>query len=123
MSNEPTPGHARLVSVDELARIVEAALAGNGFSPSNAQILASVIVAAERDGSKSHGLWRIKGYLAEVAGGWSNGAASPVVDDKTQGIIRVDACNGYCQPAYHAARALLLDKASRNGIAALAIHN
>jgi delta1-piperideine-2-carboxylate reductase len=114
---------AKRVSVEELSGLVEAALAGNGFSPSNARVLADVIVAAERDGSKSHGLFRVKGYLAEVAGGWADGAARPVVEDKAAGIVRVDACNGYCQPAYRAARALLLRKAHAHGIAALAIHN
>src|SRR5204863_9180858 len=79
--------------------------------------------AAERDGSKSHGLFRVKGYLAEVASGWADGTARPVVEDSAAGIVRVDACNGYCQPAYHAARASLLHKARTHGIAALAIHN
>ena len=123
MSSEHLAKPLNLVSIEGLSRLVEAVLAGNGFSPSNARVLANVIVAAERDGSRSHGLFRVKGYLAEVAGGWSDGTADPVVEDKAAGIIRVDARNGYCQPAYFAARGLLLHKAHTHGIAALAIHN
>jgi|RhiMethySRZTD1v2_1073278.scaffolds.fasta_scaffold02127_9 delta1-piperideine-2-carboxylate reductase len=111
------------ISVEALMRIVEAVLAANGFSQPNACVLAGIIVAAERDGSKSHGLFRLKGYLAEVAGGWADGAATPVVEDKADCVIRVDARNGYCQPAYRASRDLLVAKTRKHGLAALSIRN
>jgi delta1-piperideine-2-carboxylate reductase len=46
-----------------------------------------------------------------------------VVEDVASGYVRVDARNGFAQPALAAARELLLEKARSAGIAVLAIHN
>ena len=112
-----------LLEVDELTALVERVLAANGFSPPNARVIAEVVVAAEHDGSRSHGLFRVPGYLADVANGWADGRATPLVADAAPGVIVVDAGNGYCQPAYRAARDLFIEKTRVQGIAALAIRN
>ncbi|MDP0995662.1 Ldh family oxidoreductase, partial [Klebsiella pneumoniae] len=52
-----------------------------------------------------------------------NGRAVPQVTDVASGFVRVDAGNGFAQPALDAARALLVEKARSAGIALLAIHN
>ena len=46
-----------------------------------------------------------------------------MVEDVASGFVRVDAANGFAQPALAAARALLVEKARSAGIAVLAIRN
>lgn len=102
-----------------LARIFER----HGTSAEVAAVLAHNCASAERDGSHSHGVFRIPGYLSTLASGWVDGHAIPRVQDRAPGYLAVDACNGFAQPAYMAAYDTLAAKARANGIALLAIHN
>ncbi|HCL85313.1 MAG TPA: lactate dehydrogenase [Comamonadaceae bacterium] len=104
---------------DTLARIFER----HGTSPEVAALLADNCASAERDGAHSHGVFRIPGYLSTLASGWVDGRAVPQMQDAAPGFIAVDARNGFAQPAYAAARELLVAKARANGIALLAIRN
>ncbi|WP_313316037.1 Ldh family oxidoreductase [Pulveribacter sp.] len=104
---------------DTLSRIFER----HGTSPEVAALLADNCASAERDGAHSHGVFRIPGYLSTLASGWVDGRAVPQVQDVAPGFIAVDARNGFAQPAYAAARELLVAKARANGIALLAIRN
>lgn len=110
-------GHADLVAL--LRRIFER----HGVAADTADILARNCAAAERDGAASHGIFRIAGYLASLASGWVDGRAVPVLHDVAPGFIRVDAGNGFAQPALALASDLLVAKARRNGVALLAIRN
>ncbi|HCT06399.1 Ldh family oxidoreductase [Pseudomonas sp. P7548] len=116
-SSSATIGFAKLVA------LLHAIFVRHGTSPEVAAILAHNCASAERDGAHSHGIFRIPGYLSTLASGWVNGKAVPVVTDVASGFVRVDAGNGFAQPALEAARALLVEKARSAGIALLAIHN
>ncbi len=111
------------IGFNDLVGLLHAIFVKHGTSPEVASILARNCASAERDGAHSHGIFRIPGYLSTLASGWVDGKATPVVTDVASGFVRVDACNGFAQPALEAARALLVDKASSAGIALLAIHN
>lgn len=104
---------------DLLARIFER----HGTSPRVAAILADNCASAQRDGSDSHGVFRIPGYLSSLASGWVNGQAEPAVEDVGPSFVRVDAAGGFAQPALDAARDLLMEKARASGMALLAIRN
>jgi len=104
---------------DTLQRIFER----HGASPNVAHILADNCASAERDGSHSHGIFRIPGYLSTIASGWVNARAVPQVEDVAPSYVAVDAAGGYTQPAWQAGYTLLRDKARANGIALLAIRN
>ena len=108
---------------DALEDLVARVFAANGMSPGNARIVAAVVAAAERDGARSHGLFRIPGYIGTLRSGWVNGQSVPRVSDAAPATITTDADNGYAQVALAASRSLLLEKAKRNGIALLAIRN
>jgi len=108
---------------EALEDLVARVLAANGMSAENARIVASVVAAAERDGARSHGLFRIPGYIGTLRSGWVNGRSVPKVEDAAAGVVATDADNGYSQIALAASRALLLEKVRRNGIALLAIRN
>ena len=111
-----------VVSIVEAEAAVARVLVANGFSAGNAAILARNCIAAERDGSRSHGLFRLAHYVSTARSGYVDGAAVPVVNDVAPGFLRVDAANGFAQIAIDAARGLLIEKVRRQGIAILAIH-
>jgi delta1-piperideine-2-carboxylate reductase len=111
------------VSVDELTVLVVDVLVRHGVSPGNARPVADSIVACERDGTASHGLLRLPGYVATLKSGWVDGRAIPVVADAAPGLVATGAANGFAQPALRASAPLLRDKARRQGIAAVAIRD
>jgi delta1-piperideine-2-carboxylate reductase len=114
---------SQTVSIGELTDIVCRILVRHGVRLDNAAPVAETVVAAERDGSASHGLLRLPGYIATLQSGWVDGNAMPVVADATPGLVATDAANGFAQPALRASAPLLRDKARSQGIAALAIRD
>lgn len=115
--------HQTRISFAELSALLARIFERHGTSPEVAAILADNCASAQRDGSDSHGIFRIPGYVSTLASGWVNGKAVPEVTDAAPGFISVDAKNGFAQPALAAAKVLLVNKARANGIALLAIHN
>jgi len=87
------------IPVTELQSLVEQVLVRHGVTAVRAPLLAATIVAAERDGSRSHGLQRLAGYLSSLLSGWVDGAAEPVVYEAGAGVLKVDARNGFAQVA------------------------
>ena len=111
------------LTLGELTALLQQIFERHGTSAAVAQVLADNCARAQRDGSYSHGVFRIPGYLSSLASHWVDGQAVPVVEDVASGFIRVDAANGFAQPALAAARGLLVEKARSAGIAVLAIRN
>src|SRR5215210_7888350 len=111
------------VSVGELTDLVVQVFLRHGVSTENAGPVAETIVAAERDGSLSHGLLRLPGYVATLKSGWVDGRAMPFVVDAAPGLVATNAANGFAQPALSASAPLLRDKARSQGIAAAAIRD
>jgi len=54
----------------------------NGCDDSNATALSDIISRAERDGSHSHGLFRVPGYVKALRSGKVNGKAKPEITKK-----------------------------------------
>ncbi|MBF7140899.1 MULTISPECIES: Ldh family oxidoreductase [Pseudomonas] len=115
--------HEQTLSYSELESLLATIFRKHGASPAVAAVLAANCAGAQRDGAESHGVFRMAGYLSTLASGWVNPAAVPVVEDVAPGVVAVDACNGFAQPALAAARSLLTHKARSAGIAVLAIRN
>lgn len=111
------------LSLSDLRNLVIRSFVRHGMSPNNAAAVTEAVVAAERDGSHSHGLFRLPGYISTLRSGWVDGNAVPIVEDAAPGIVTVDGANGFAQPALAAARPLLARKAREQGIALLAIRN
>ena len=111
------------LSFPALVQLLETIFLGHGCRADVARCLAENCASAERDGAHSHGVFRIPGYVSTLASGWVNGQAQPRVEDVAAAFVRVDADNGFAQPALAAARELLVHKAREAGIAVLAIRN
>ena len=111
------------LSLSDLTALLTRIFERHGCSPEVAAILAANCASAQRDGADSHGVFRMPGYVSTLKSGWVDGRAVPQVQDVAPGFVRVDARNGFAQPALAAARPLLLEKVRRNGIALLAIRD
>ncbi|MEY4680935.1 MAG: (2R)-3-sulfolactate dehydrogenase [Pseudomonadota bacterium] len=110
-------------SVAEVHRVVAAALVRAGCDGANADAVAAVVAAAERDGCASHGVFRLAGYLAALRSGKVDGAARPSVARIAPGVLRVDARSGFAPLAIGAAREALAPLAREQGLAAAAVVN
>lgn len=118
------PGLCRMtMTYTELVALLETIFLRHGVRAEVATILAENCAMCERDGAHSHGIFRMKGYVDSLKTGWVDGGALPVVEDVAPGFCRVDAQNGFAQPALALARDSAIAKARANGIAVLAIRN
>jgi LDH2 family malate/lactate/ureidoglycolate dehydrogenase len=95
----------------------------HGVSPDQARPIAATVTAAERDDCKSHGLFRVPGYIRSVRSGKVTPDAVPVVADLAPGVIQVDGRNGFAPRALEVGREPLAARARSQGIAALAVTN
>src|SRR5699024_1493064 len=68
------------IGFDELVTAIESKLTAAGASPTTARVLANNCAACERDGTLSHGVFRVAGYLDSLERGWANGTAEASVD-------------------------------------------
>ena len=57
------------LTLGEIHELATRCLGANGCDEENAAALANTITAAERDGSHSHGLFRLPGYVASLRSG------------------------------------------------------
>lgn len=115
----------QMVQLDlaQARRLVESCLRHAGLAEGHVRTVADAIVAGERDGCASHGLYRTLGCVHSVRSGKVVADAVPVVHDQAPGIVRVDAAGGYSLLALEAGMPSLIDKARHNGVAALAINH
>jgi delta1-piperideine-2-carboxylate reductase len=91
------------LSLDEIYDLAKRTLLANGCDGENANILADTIMRAERDGSLSHGLFRLPAYVSALKSKKVNGKARPEIQT--------------------IAPSILIDLAKKTGVAVLAITN
>ncbi len=111
------------LTFDALVALLRKVFVRHGCSENVAAIIAANMAMAERDGARSHGIFRVPGYLASLRSFWVDGRAVPTIEDVAPGLLRVDAHNGFCQPALAAGSDFLVKKTQENGIALLAIRD
>ncbi|RMC29811.1 Ldh family oxidoreductase [Paracoccus alkanivorans] len=105
----------------DLAFLLARIFRRNGCSERTATVLAANCASAEAAGSLSHGIFRIDGYVSTLRSGWVDGAAEPQIEAPAPGYLRVDARNGFAQPAFLQAREDFVARIRANGIAFMAI--
>lgn len=109
------------MSLEEIRALATRAFTANGCDAANTDALVRTVVAAERDGSLSHGLFRVPGYVASLRSSKVNGRASPSVSHKTPAVLTVHGANGYTPLSIERGVPLLADAASELGIAVMSI--
>ena len=81
-------------------------------------------VAGERDGCKSHGIYRIEGALRTIKAGKVRPDALPrILPSDGSAIVRVDADGGFANAAFELGVPALVKLSERYGIASLVINN
>jgi delta1-piperideine-2-carboxylate reductase len=111
-----------LIAIDVLTGLVRDAFLNQGVSPGNAAIMAETVVFAERDGAAGHGLFRLPGYVSTLKSGWVDGTAEPQLElAQRASVVRVDARNGFAQPALRKSAEAAMSVAVETGVAIISI--
>lgn len=98
-------------------------LVAHGASDDNATTVSEHLVQSDRFGLPSHGLIRVRQYLAEIAAGQLMPAAIPTVEARDDTMRWVDGHFGFGQVAGMAAAAEAEVVAERHGCAVVAVRN
>ena len=111
------------LSLDEIFALAKKTLLANGCDLETATILADLIMKAERDGSLSHGLFRLPAYVSGLKSGKINGKARPDVKKISPSVIKVFGNNCLAPMVLNKGIPELVKAAKENGVAVLAITN
>lgn len=109
------------ISLNDIYQLAYDCLTQAGANQANADAVANTIMCAERDGSISHGLFRIPGYVATLNSGKVNGNADPQPEQVTPALVRCHGQNGHAPLAIARSIDMLAQSAKTCGIAALNI--
>ncbi len=99
------------------------ALSAHGCDHFNADSVATTVSHAERDGSVSHGLFRIPGYVASLKSKKVNGASRPSNTYLTQNAIRVEGDYGFAPVGIKVGLPELIKTTNKHGVGVLTITN
>ena len=111
------------LTLDEIFDLAKKTLLANGCDDETASILADLIMKAERDGSLSHGLFRLPAYIAGLKSGKINGKARPEIKKISPSVIKVLGNNCLAPMVLNKSIPELIKAAKENGVAVLAINN
>ena len=111
------------LTLNEILELAKKTLLANGCDEENASILADTIMRAERDGSVSHGLFRLPAYVAGLKSKKINGKARPELKNVAPSIIKVLGNNAVAPMVLSLGLPAVIDLAKKNGVAILAIKN
>ena len=111
------------MTLDAVRTLARTVLLGSGLSRPHAEAVAETMVAGERDGCASHGIYRLLVAANSIAKGVVAVDADPVVSEPAPALVRVDGGGGFAQLAFERGRVRLEEKARGYGIAALALTN
>lgn len=111
------------MTLDEIHSFAVDALAARGCSRAQADAIATTVTAAERDGARSHGLFRIPFYIRAIEGSGAVPDAEPRVTDLAPGVVQVDGGLGFAPLALQTGAEPLAERARSQGVAALALTN
>ncbi len=111
------------LTLDEIFDLAKKTLLANGCDDETASILADLIMKAERDGSLSHGLFRLPAYITGLKSGKINGKARPEIKKISPSVIKVLGNNCLAPVVLKKGIPELVKVAKENGVAVLAINN
>ena len=88
------------LTLHEICALAHEALLNAGANTEHADAVADVVTRAERDGSHSHGLFRIPGYVASLRSGKVKGDADPTLSKRSPVVLHCDGDLGYAPLAH-----------------------
>ena len=111
------------LTLEEIYNLANKTLQANGCDEETSNILSDLIMKAERDGSLSHGLFRLPAYVAGLKSGKINGKNRPKVSKITPSVVKVDGNNCLAPMVLNKSLPELIKAAQENGVAVLSITN
>jgi len=111
------------LKLDEIFDLAKKTLLSSGCDDETASVLADLIMKAERDGSLSHGLFRLPAYVSGLKSGKINGKARPEVKKISPSVIKVLGNNCLAPMVLIKGLPELIKTAKENGVAVLAVNN
>ena len=111
------------LSLKDIYNLANKTLLANGCDEETSNILSDLIMKAERDGSLSHGLFRLPAYVAGLKSGKINGKNRPKVSKITPSVVKVDGNNCLAPMVLNKSLPELIKAAKENGVAVLSITN
>ena len=111
------------LTLGEIFKLAKKILLANGCDEETENILADLIMKAERDGSLSHGLFRLPAYVSGLKSGKINGKARPDVNKISPSVIKVLGNNCLAPMVLIKGLPELIKTAKEIGVAVLAINN
>ena len=111
------------LSLDEIYQLANKTLIANGCDEENAKTLSDTIMRAERDGSLSHGLFRLPAYVASLKSKKVNGKARPEVKKISPSVIKVLGNHSFAPMVLKLGLPELIKLTKETGVAILAITN
>ena len=108
------------ISIPEARQLAETFLEKSGMEPTDAAIIADILLEAELRGRKTHGFIRLPGIKSR----YEQGERTDIQIDEAKGLcLRVDGGN---QPGYlvaYRAMALAIERAKQSGASIVGVHN
>ena len=111
------------LSLEDIYNLANKTLLANGCDEETSNILSDLIMKAERDGSLSHGLFRLPAYIAGLKSGKINGKNRPKISKITPSVVKVDGNNCLAPMVLNKSLPELIKAAKENGVAVLSIIN
>ncbi len=111
------------LSLEDIYKLANKTLLTNGCDEETSSILSDLIMKAERDGSLSHGLFRLPAYIAGLKSGKINGKNRPKISKITPSVVKVDGNNCLAPMVLNKSLPELIKAAKENGVAVLSITN
>ncbi len=112
-----------MISLADIYGLAEKVLISAGCNAENAAAISQTVMRAERDGSVSHGLFRVPGYVGSLRSGKVNGNAEPKITAEMSCIIEADAQMGYAPLALERGLPVIAEAASQHGVAIMKVIN
>ena len=105
-----------LLTINEIHNLSKRVLLANGCDEKNAESVADTVSKADRDGSISHGLFRIPGYIASLRSKKVNGVAKPRLEKISSGSIKIHGDHGFAPLAIKTGMPSLIEITNNNSV-------
>ena len=111
------------ISLEDIYNLAKKTFLANGCDEETSNIMSDLIVNAEKDGSLSHGLFRVPAYIAGLKSGKINGKGIPEIKQISKSVIKVNGNNCLAPVVIKKSIPSIITAAKENGVAVLAISN
>ena len=111
------------LSLEEIFTLAKNVFFKNGCDEETSNIMADLVMKAERDGSLSHGLFRVPAYVSGLKSGKINGKGNPDIKIISASVVKANGNNCLAPVVLNKSIPELIKLAKENGVAILSITN